>query len=610
MNPEIRTKFGWRPLRNDGSPHEVAEVDTLHLRGLPPDSRVRIGVRDLDCPTEGEISIRLPDDQLLAGHVGLVELRVDGRRIGEISVVPTKMSKSSFELLRTDLHRVWTDLALDPGGTARVNATIPGAAELWRRIEGPVHEILDHPAETLEIGTAVRRIEQVRHRRELRPAVVKAGRRNHPALVHTTRRSTSTPENRMVHETLILLRRHAGRDPEGANIARRLDGLIRKNPHPATRPTRLRPTWGMRADARYRRVLAVRQILDRPELAATEGPGELRLGIRALPRLYEYWVFLQVLVECAARYGAPAEPGFNALAIRQSGSRARLEIPAGTTIEFPGPVYVAFEPRITTRSDGWMGIEYVPHPDRDRQQLTAQPDVVVFRPATPSWITVFDAKYVGRHWVHQEASTIHEKYSRMRWNGSPVVRNVVAIHPHRGLDAQWAGYGYLGLWPGGAATPLPIPRPATAAIAEVRSADPEPTVEGTDTAADSWLDPQPVSVVADQYWMHRHLGDRRIDLTALVRAAAGGSEVRSCDILVPEIEKLDGFAVAAAARGFDVRRDIHEDRQSQIASLIDLIRQRRADGEVVVVSGDPELLSRLPTDVRRFSDIESLPAPG
>ena len=95
-----------------------------------------------------------------------------------------------------------------------------------------------------------------------------------------------------------------------------------------------------------------------------------------------------------------------------------------------------------------MGIEYVPHPDPDRQQMIAMPDIVVFQEGNHPRVTVFDAKYVGRSWVARNASRLHEKYSRMRLNGTPVVGNVLAIHPHRDLEAQWAGYGYIAMAPG------------------------------------------------------------------------------------------------------------------------------------------------------------------
>ena len=61
---------------------------------------------------------------------------------------------------------------------------------------------------------------------------------------------------------------------------------------------------------------------------------------------------------------------------------------------------------------------------------------------------VFDAKYVGRHWVEREAAKIHSRYSRIRWQGKPVVRQVLAAHTHHGIDFVWAGYGSVPMVPG------------------------------------------------------------------------------------------------------------------------------------------------------------------
>ena len=63
-------------------------------------------------------------------------------------------------------------------------------------------------------------------------------------------------------------------------------------------------------------------------------------------------------------------------------------------------------------------------------------------------LVVFDAKYVGRRWVEFEAAKIHIRYSRIRLQGRPVVRNVLAAHPHRGVDSLWAGYGSVPMVPG------------------------------------------------------------------------------------------------------------------------------------------------------------------
>lgn len=96
---------------------------------------------------------------------------------------------------------------------------------------------------------------------------------------------------------------------------------------------------------------------------------------------------------------------------------------------------------------GWAWLQ-VRHPDPERFQSKATPDVVLFRPGLTPWLTVIDAKYVGRHWVPKAAADIHAKYSRIRVEGVPAVRHVVAVHTHAGLDELWAGYGYVPMIPG------------------------------------------------------------------------------------------------------------------------------------------------------------------
>ena len=165
-------------------------------------------------------------------------------------------------------------------------------------------------------------------------------------------------------------------------------------------------------------------------------------------RLYEYWVFLQVLTACRKKYGPPIDPGFDVLGSRTHAGTTRLEIPPGATVRFKGGVHVAFEPRITSSGGGWQGLENVPHPNPKMAQISITPDVVVLRLGPTLAAVVFDAKYVGRHWVELEAAKIHSRYSRIRWQGKPVVRHVLAAHPHSGIDYRWAGYGSVPMIPG------------------------------------------------------------------------------------------------------------------------------------------------------------------
>ena len=117
-------------------------------------------------------------------------------------------------------------------------------------------------------------------------------------------------------------------------------------------------------------------------------------------------------------------------------------------MRFKGGVHVAFEPRITSSGSGWQGLENVSHPNPEMAQILITPDVVVLRLESAPAAAVFDAKYVGRHWVELEAAKIHSRYSRIRWQGESVVRHVLAAHPHNGIDYVWAGYGSVPMIPG------------------------------------------------------------------------------------------------------------------------------------------------------------------
>jgi hypothetical protein len=602
--PEARGIDGWRRI-GPGLVPRVRETDTIWLRGLTPGAVVRIGFTEVVADDTGSVSLRPTDDESLHGHVGMVGITVDGVAVGEIELVPHKMSEAAYQVLRADLQRVWTDLVFADDGATSVAAGPPPARDLWRRIDRPLVQILDQPSTRVEVAVEARHLERVRHHRELTPAVVRAGQRRRPALTRTLRWSTNTPENELCTATLHLLRNHASRDLAAGDLVHTIDKALR---HPAlptsTRPLR-RITWGMRSDPRYRQVLAVHQILNRPELEATEGPGELRLGVPALTRLYEYWVFLQVLVAATQRYGPPEGDGFAPLATPVRGNRKRLEIERGTTVTFPGPVHIAFEPDINTRGDGWMDIEYVPHPHPSRQQLGATPDVAILDLSagerSPAML-IIDAKYVGRAFVEHDAARMHDKYARMRLDGIPLVRNVLVAHPHPNLTRQWAGYGHFPLIPGDPSNRIRLP---PARRTPTPPQPPEPTAPPTAPAARPSVTGN-VHVLADQYWMRQALDGRRIDLAVLRDIVGQGRVVERFDIVMPRIGQLIAFGHAAEAAGWTIEWVDSLDRQPQRAEFAELVTSRLPN-PVLVVSGDPELLRMLPPGTDTFTDLRDVP---
>ena len=478
---EVMVGRTWLALGRNAHWPQVPESATLSLRGLNGGETVGFGPFEFNADRHGCIEVRLRESQQLQGHLGLIEVvRQSGLIAGEFEVVPDKISDEAFRALRTDLERMWAGLVFEPRGVSRLQGRLPSPAELWHAIEGPVAEIVAEPRSILASGEGARRLEAVRRPSELTASVIRGapwfarqvgGRDREPSAPPTSSsagigvvesrqrpgrsrvlvRSVDTPENALVAETLRRLVFYARRQLGGADVASRASRMLREQPFASCGA----PRGGIDAarlrtlhDVRYRRIDRVLRILDRPEALATEGPGEARLGVKAIIRLYEYWVFLQVLEACRNRYGDPLEPGFRILGWRSRSNTTRLGIPADATVSFPGDVHVGFEPRITASGQGWQGLENVPHPDRRLAQHLITPDVVVLRRGAEPSLVVFDAKYVGRHWVDYEAAKIHARYSRIRLQGRPVVRTVLAAHPYRGKDHLWAGYGTVAMIPG------------------------------------------------------------------------------------------------------------------------------------------------------------------
>lgn len=453
MTPvEVHAGGRWLPLgRGDDCP-AVPESSTLRIRGFDGSESVRLGPVPLAVDAHGVAELRLNASEDLRGHLGLIEVqRQSGASAGEFEVVPDKMSETAFGELRSALEAAWAGLVFDADSVSRLRGVLPSPAALWHAVEAPVREIIAEPRTVVASTEGTRRMESVRRPSELTMGVVRGAHLQRPGRSRVLIRDANTPENALVAETLRRLAVYARRQRHGAEVATRASRALREQPfascsplHGSVQPARLR----MRHDARYRRVDRVLRVLDRPEAHATEGPGEARLGVKSIIRLYEYWVYLKVLEACRERYGDPIEPGFRALATRSRTGTVRLGMPAGTTVSFPGDVHAGFEPRITSSARHWQGLENVPHPDPRVAQLTITPDVVVLRKGAEPAAVVVDAKYVGRIFVEFEAAKLHARYSRIRANGMPVVRNVVAAHPHVGIDALWAGYGSVPMVPG------------------------------------------------------------------------------------------------------------------------------------------------------------------
>src|SRR5690606_11085227 len=122
--PEARRIDGWRRI-GPGLVPRVRETDTIELRALPPGGAVRLGFTVVVADDTGSVALRPTDDESLHGHVGFVDIAVDGIAVGEIELVPHKMSEGAYQVLRADLQRVWTDLVFADDGATSVSAGPP-----------------------------------------------------------------------------------------------------------------------------------------------------------------------------------------------------------------------------------------------------------------------------------------------------------------------------------------------------------------------------------------------------------------------------------------------------------------------------------------------------
>ena len=463
---EVRVGTRWLAVTPDGPPVAVGESARLLFRGLPAGASLRVGPARVPV-TDGVAALHVLQSDL-NGLIGRALVVCDGVRMGDLEIVPEKISDEAFARLRADLQATWVGLVhlevtegmASVAGAPRAPRAVAAvdddaAADVWHRIARAVASVSVDPHTRLVAQVELAPIATRPRGMPVSAGAALAWRLGRPGPVPRLSPTVDVEENRMVVDTLTRLASLAAREDPLGSTATLIQARLREPPWcdvPRSRGP-FRPTHTVRRDGRYRQIYEARRAIDRPQAVVTEGPAELRLGLRALPRLYEYWVFLQVLRAAIDHYGAP-DTDLRDLAVPQQ-DRLLLELRSGTEVRFPGDVLIAFEPRIDSAGLGWQGLELVPSADERYESLVAMPDVVVLRTGPVPAALVIDAKYVARGWVERDAATIHAKYARMRLNGVPVVREVLAAHPHAGLANRWAGYGYLPFVPGEDRPPIP-----------------------------------------------------------------------------------------------------------------------------------------------------------
>ena len=595
---------GWRHL--DAAPVPVSETGRVELRGLRPYAAVSLGPVAVTADGEGRVGVRLVDHVALRCHVGRLPVVVDATPAGELDIEPAKLSQEAFATLRADLERSWLGLLRDDHAATSLPAAPPDVRPLWRQLLPVIEAIKADPRSELRLTPGYARADRLRRPSQLTPAALAAGQRGPVVPTEVLAELAVAADHALVEDTLrrlgALARRQPGAEPVAAGCTRELAHPLFNRRRPFTQVSH-----GARLDQRYRRVLAVHQALSRSEAVITEGPGDLRAGIKALDRLYEYWVFLKVVERMSERAGGLADGQVGQLATRLPGRHVRLELPPGTTVRLANGTEVAFEPTIATNPrQSWHGLELDPHPDPDRAQSFVTPDVVVWLPAPPPNVVVIDAKYRGRHQIDAAAVDIHARYSRFRFRGSRAVREVVAAHPHPDLAYSYPGYRVVPFVPD---QPVVLPHSCVtgppSGAAPVPELDLDPT-DGSATSSPVGSGPAPVTVVADQHWMQQVLGSRRIDLRHLALEALAGREAERLVLVMPDIEGLGGFGAAARRCGWQVvtvglARSAHRD------AIVEAVR----DGSrtTVLVSDDAQLLAALDDadlPVEQLLDLEQI----
>ena len=450
--PSIKTKRGWKAL-GEGDLPQIGESESLRIRGLEPRRVCYLGGRPRLVDESGEIHFKLLRDEDFRGHIGHLRIEQEGVVDAEIKVFPDKMSERRYRELRRELEALWLGITLDPESAAALALTknyapLPPVRELWEKIDSEVSSIALRPRQILQMNTRLGRLEQVRHSREVTTRLIFNGQVGLPGPMNTLSPNTSLPENAMVGEVMRKLLQLSKRDPDSDDLAHRLQSLLELKPFSQRLSPGFQPTHGVLRDRRYLQLFSMYQYLNRRESIIVEGPGEIRQGVRALQDLWEYWVFLQVVKLCNAKFGEPPNHQLKSLARPISGGRIRLELPPQATVEYPNGLLVSYEPLILKDSDqSWRHL-CLADKSYEAPHWKRTPDVVLFIPGDDPRAVVLDAKYVGMKMIDADSITIHKRYGRLTYRGKSVRSEVFAVHPHEHLRAHYAGHGHFAMWPG------------------------------------------------------------------------------------------------------------------------------------------------------------------
>lgn len=633
------------PIGFSNAAPKIPEEVEIHLTGLPIDAQVVIGRTVCDVKPDG--SARL--EHVEEGHgwsnqyLGFIPIYVNGEHVGDVERVPSKVSPEQYHTLRSDLLRTWRGLIFNPDSATYVQVPSPSARMYWERIATAVRDIMETPAQRLDVATVLRHPDLIRHGREMTAAALRAEDTGGRAAIRTLEASSDVEENYLVAATLRMLRDRASQDDSLGDLESELTRLLvhelfRDSVAPLTNIT-----WGMRADDRYAAVLDVYLKLRSDDPNRVWGPTELEMGgIDQMPRLYEYWVFLQVLLAAKARFGDPLGDGFDVLSTPTDGSR-RLELAPNTEVWFPGDVVVVFEPQIDVKG-GWRDLypAWLNSSDTDRKC----PDVMVMREGAQPAAIVFDAKYTAAHLAHQKAQSVWKKYAHIARGSHGVVRQVMVAYPSGTEAKMWAGYGYVPFIPGepvnidaafdllGVDAPAAVTAPAApagpvempdAAVVQVqpvntasspaqpptlRVVPPPPSAPGTpqnpfEIYGDVDNPDAEVGIIVDQQWFNswrRNHDSRTVDFGRLKAQYIGRRKCVGAYVVGPEASYTEKFFDGVERRGWMVQpyaEGENSERDEIVARLArDILDNGYDSTQLLVVTGDLHVRRVLPDDRR------------
>jgi hypothetical protein len=604
MAPEVLVSGRWVPI--DARP-SVVEDALIRLRGLDRGAEVCLGEVKVG-PHDPDRPFRLSDFDDLRSHAGILSVACAGELLGEIDVVPGKLSMEAWRSLRADLEQTWTGLLFDPASATSLPADGPDPRILWSRLRHVVTDLSDRPVEVLSTGTRWVRQDRVRSGGQYNAAVARASLCGRPGRTRGLVTTIAEPERALVRDCLVRLHALAHRRVDAHDVVDAVGRFLSSGLFAAPSRAAVSVTHLARHEPRLRQVVAVRQELVHSHVVVTEGPGALRLGVKGLDRLYEYWVFLQVLRSLRRALGEPLAPAFEVLGTRLSGQRMRLEIPPGTEVEFPGGVVAVFTPTLTSNSHrSWRGLEVVAPPVGSGQigHDFVTPDVVVLRQGETDEVVVIDAKYRARHAIDGALWQVHQKYGRLRRHGVGVAREVLVLHPQPGLKLSWAGHravpGVPGIGLDGELWPddwVAKNGPDVTDRPPARGSSVDPSIAGLEDFTEAEM------VLCDQEWTARAVGSRRIDMRAL-RDQFGSAS--SCHLVGSARGPRASFQYAAMLRGWRVA--VAEHRHEVLAECLRIVDDE-SPRSVLLIGADPilrrELEARCPS-VIAIDDAERLP---